>query len=754
MKWLSLLILLFLLLESSAQVKILGRVQSNRSKPLAGISITLKDTYDGATTDSLGLFSFVTTEKGAKVLQATGTGYKEFEQQVTIADGFPITLNITLKELVTELKAVTITAGAFEASDSKRTTVLNSIDIVTTASANADVTSAIRTLPGTQQVGESEGLFVRGGTAGESKIFIDGTVVNNFFYSSVPDLAQRGRFSPFLFKGTVFSSGGYSAQYGQALSSVLLLESLDFPEHSSASLGISSVGVNGSFQKLSKDKKTSWGAGYNWTNLLPYFEVVKQKPDYFQVPDFHNAEFNYRTKTSKLGVLKFYGYFNYSRLGLRRPDIDSTSLKNAFGVENTNYYANLSWKEKIGKTWKLNIGLSYTNNRDNIVNELQDQANSKQDPTGVHFPGKNFTLNTKGEFAVAKAVFEKKLNGLNVLRFGGEYFYNNDRNFFAQNLEPQKTTNVKDHLKAGFAEVDLYATNDLAAKIGGRFEHSSLLKKLNVAPRVSVAYKLGEASQASVAYGMFYQKPDNANFLRGYSFEDPEYSKASHYIINYQKVTRAHTLRAELFYKKYHRLVKHTPTPAGPDKLSNTGSGDAKGFELFWRDRQSIKRFDYWVSYSYLDTKREFFNYPTLMKPNFAATHTASLVMKKFVSKMKTQFNASYTWASGRNYYNIRKNATGTSYQLFDQGVSRDYNNLSFSVNYLPKINKKGAGQFTVLVISVTNVLGNKQEFGYNYSANGRRKEVIGPAAPRFFFIGWFMSFGVDRTEDVINNNL
>src|SRR5919206_202002 len=118
--------------------------------------------------------------------------------------------------------------GSSWASKKKRATFLNSIDIVTTASANADVTGAIRTLPGAQQVGEQEGLFVRGGTAAETKTFIDGTLVNNFFYSSVPDIAQRGRFSPFIFKGTIFSTGGYFAFYGQALSSSLILESIDF----------------------------------------------------------------------------------------------------------------------------------------------------------------------------------------------------------------------------------------------------------------------------------------------------------------------------------------------------------------------------------------------------------------------------------------------------------------------------------------------------------------------------------------------
>ena len=150
--------------------------------------------------------------------------------------------NIILKEQITELKAVIISAGAFEASDKNKGAVLNSRDIVTTPSANGDVTSAFKSLPGTQQVGESEGLFVRGGTATESKIYMDGNLVNNFFYSSTPGIAKRGRLNPFLFKGTVFSTGGYSALYGQALSSTLILDSTDLAKKTQADPGIFTSG--------------------------------------------------------------------------------------------------------------------------------------------------------------------------------------------------------------------------------------------------------------------------------------------------------------------------------------------------------------------------------------------------------------------------------------------------------------------------------------------------------------------------------
>ena len=53
-------------------------------------------------------------------------------------------------------------------------------------------------------------------------------------------------------------------------------------------------------------------------------------------------------------------------LGLRRSDIDSAQLKDAFGVKNFNTYHNLSWRENLGKGWKMNLGMGYSYNKDNI----------------------------------------------------------------------------------------------------------------------------------------------------------------------------------------------------------------------------------------------------------------------------------------------------------------------------------------------------------------------------------------------------
>ena len=168
--------------------------------------------------------------------------------------------------------------------------------------------------------------------------------------------------------------------------------------------------------------------------------------------------------------------------------------------------------------------------------------------------------------------------------------------------------------------------------------------------------------------------------------------------------------------------------------------------------KKTIKDLDYWISYSLLDTKRDFLNFPSATRPNFAAVHTANLVIKKFVLPWKTGFNVAYNYASSRPYYNIAYD--GSQYKFTDKGDVPDYHNVSFSINYIPTIGKQNAKGFAVYVFSVSNIFNIDQIYGYQYSYNGIRKEAIVPPSKMFVFFAAFFSFGIDRTQDAINNNL
>ncbi len=190
-------------------------------------------------------------------------------------------------------------------------------------------------------------------------------------------------------------------------------------------------------------------------------------------------------------------------------------------------------------------------------------------------------------------------------------------------------------------------------------EHSKIMEKWNAAPRVSLAYKFRDNSQASFAYGIFYQNPETKYLPT--TNNKLNYARAAHYILQYQKTDSKHTFRTEVFYKKYSDLFKTFTNNGTGEAANNNGYGYAKGVEIFWRDKKSVKNVDYWISYSYLDTKRDYLNYPDAIRPYFAANHTASLVMKKFVVKWKTGFNASYTFATGRPYYQFVPDYSGNT---------------------------------------------------------------------------------------------
>ncbi|MBF8457986.1 carboxypeptidase-like regulatory domain-containing protein [Kaistella sp. G5-32] len=718
----------------NAQITISGKV-NYKTKGVKDISVTLKDTYDGSTTDANGNYSFQTSEKGNHILVFSNTKFVEIEKPVILANE-SIVVNSDLKEQISEIDAVVITAGSIEASDRKRATaLLTPIDIYTTAGANGQVTAALETLPGVQKIGETEGLFVRGGTGTETKFFMDGNLVNNFFGNSVPGIKSMDRLNTSLFKGNVFSSGGYSAVYGQALSSVLALESIDFPERNSIDLGISPIFVNAGFQNVNSEKTRSFGISGSYSNIALMTKLIKFNNDFTKAPESFGTNFNFRIKNKGGGILKYYGSFDTNKIGLQAEslepniDFDNTRLKGQ------NTFHNLSFKQKFGE-YLLNLGGSYTYNS-NLIDLSNTYQNVEINPNKI---------DVKGNYFNAKAMLERKINKISALRGGIEF--NQTRETTDVSLAPNPYQ-FNDGITSVFAETDLGFSNNFSAKLGLRSEYSSAIEKWNLAPRFAMAYRIAKGWTSSLAYGIFYQNPEN----RYFGATSLNYQKAEHYILQLQKSSEGRSFRLEAFYKNYNDLIKTKVLGYRPVAINNNGDGYAKGLEVFWRDKKSIKDIDYWVSYSFLDSKRNFENYDQSLFPSFAAKHTLSIVAKKFVTAWKTGFNVSYTYTSGRPYYNFQTDSNG-DYHLNNYGTLKDYNALNFSLNYLPFLGKKDAKAFTVLVLGINNVLGQKNIYGYQFSNDGLRNRPVLPSTNTFIFIGAFINFGIDRTEDAINNNL
>ncbi|MFD1816473.1 Outer membrane receptor proteins, mostly Fe transport [Pseudarcicella hirudinis] len=719
-------------LKTNGQTLISGVIRDKKNKPIEGASVTLKGTYDGAATVADGSFSFETTETGEQTIIAHSIGYKDSVSVLNLnTQPKKLALNIQLTDAFTALDVVTVKGKGSDFLVKDGSITLHSLDIRAMGGSNADIGNAFRIMPGVQPTSDATGLLVRGGTSDETRVFVDGMAATTFFYTGGPDISQRSRFSPELFSGNFFSSGGYSAMYGQALSSTLILDTRKLPDRSTFNLNVGSIGANMEFNKLLPDKKQSFGASLNYSNLQPYYQVVKQYRDFTTGPAYLDATVNYRLKVSKNGYLKFLGMYGNNAVSFYENNLDQVNLKNYLGLKSKNLYGNISFSNFIGNGTFIQTGLSYSSQRNQY--ELDTLAADQS----VQMP-KNQRI-VDGEVFQARAVIRKILSPVTDLYTGMEYFYSNDEINNIQTLSGKALSGlVKDHYWAGFAESNWKLSDKIEGRTGVRLEYSSVLRQWAFSPRATINYTFAPKSRLFFSYGDFYQKP-----LSDYLTVEPEkrtFQKSTHYILGFQKEYKTNLIRMELYHKDYSGLIKTIPD------INSNGKGYAQGAEVFWKNSTMIRNLEYWISYSYLDTKREYLNFPVQARPNFAAEHTASLALRRYFSPISTNIGLTYTYASGRPYFNPNRSA-----EDFMKDKTIDYHNIGLTVAHLATVFKANA----IIVGTVSNLLGNEQVFGYKYSAiDFSKRQAITPMASRFFYLGIFLNWGIDKREKTMNDFL
>lgn len=691
-----------------AQTAISGQITDSEGHGLTGANVYLEGTYDGTSSNGTGFFELVTEETGAQVLCIEFIGFESFKTELSL-EGAPIQIPpLKLKEVFNELTAVTISAGTFEAGDKKKSIALSSIDMVTTAGSQGDVFGALKSLPGTTTVGESGKLFVKGGHSRESKTYIDGSLVYVPYSSSSPNTSVRGRFSPFMFSGTMFSTGGYSAEYGQALSSVLALQTNAMPVQDQLNISLLSVGAELGGTKTWE--KASLTSTLNYENLTPYMRLFPQNRSWEKEPESLSGNLSFRLKTGKSGLLKLYATVGQTRLSTLEENLNDPGSDYLYKLVNDNYYINGSWTAEIAEDWILTTAASYTYN--------VDMSGLDSLPFNVQLQG-----------AHAKAMLKYRLNDKIKIMAGTEAFSKKiDLEFPSPELSAGYQT-FRNNAVAGFIETELYASASFVTRVGLRAEYSDYLKKASLAPRISAAYKFSEKGQLSLSYGWFFQDPEDDFLL--YT-PDLDYERADHYTLNYIWNNDRRVWRTELYYKDYKGLVKYEGEGVNNIKsLNNSGYGYAYGLDLFWRDKKTIRDGEYWISYSFIDAQRDYLNYPHEAVPTFASKHNLTMVYKHWFSRLRSMIGGTYRLSSPRRYNNPNS-------EVFNNERTIPYQSLDVNWSYLHKQN-------VIFYVSVSNLLGFEQEFGRKYASVPDSEGMYYsapklPASKRFFILGCFIT--------------
>lgn len=711
-----LLTLLFLSITIvSAQSILKGKVLGKNGKPIYLANVYIEGTYDGGTTDSLGNFVFETSEQGTKIIKASVVGLPTYNRPIQLPQ--KELLIIQMQESENRLQEVTIQAGVLQANSSGKNTVMSPLDIVTTAGSMGNIISALATLPGAQVGGENGRLMVHGGDASETQTYINGIRVAQPYTATPNEVPVRGRFSPMLFKGVNFSTGGYSAEFGNALSSILALNTENTIEQSKTELSLSSVGLGlGHTLQWGKNSLTF---NSSYTNLKPYSKIIT--PDIKWTKPYENAsgEMIYRHQF-KEGFLNIYGAYNFENMGLHQADINyeqPVPLKK----KSNNAYANISYSQNLGNRWTFQsgIGLGY----------LTDKLHYDD----VYLPNEEKSLHLKGTLS---KIWNNKIKSIG----GIEYFDTNyQEEYHRQTLGYSYGYHSK--MTAVFTETTFGILPNLIGKIGLRETSSNLQAKSTLEPRASLGYALNKYTQLSLAYGNFHQQAPTP--LLKYA-PQLDWMEANHYIANYFYSRGGHLLRLEAYHKEYNNLAKYNSiTPKYDSQYDNNGSGKVKGFDLFYKNSSSIKNLQYWISYSYTDSKRNEANYPTTVTPPYVYKHSFYIVGKYWLSSLRSQLSLTNSFVSGRNYNDPNQT-------VFMNGHTKGYNSLSMSWSFL-------YSQQKIIHFSVSNVLGTTPIYGYQYADRPNsqgmydRRPIV-PTAKRFVFLGYFWTISKNEKDNQLDN--
>ncbi len=707
--------LLALLLSSpilKSQNIVQGKVVDKSNEPLIGVSISLKGSYVGTSSDIDGSFIFSLNQTGKQIIVFRYIGYQEVEKEVDLTDT-PTSLSITLYEKATALQPVEIVAGSFSAGEKVKSVVLQPLDILTTATTAGDIYGALSTLPGNQTVGEEGKIFVRGGEAYETKTVIDGMLVESPYLNRMAGIPTRSRFSPMLFSGTTFSTGGYSAEYGQALSSVLLLSTNSLPGKTRTNINLMSLGIG--LSHTHSFENSSLVVSTDYSNLKPYFKLVEQNTKWIKPPETLYGTLFYVHSTQHNGMIKSLISYNYDNSKIQYPYYGYNNPYPTINMVNGNVYALTSYSHELSESWFLIGGISYA-----------------RDVNSISFD--NLKIDDHLHTAQQRVKLTARINDNIKTSFGGDLYFlrfNEDINDSGINFRLEhRNTQV-----STFAEMEFTLSSNLAFKVGGRAEYASYIDSYFLVPRISMAYRLNQVGQVSLAYGKYYQNPE-IHYLKFSQVLTPENSQ--HFIVNYQIEKNKRVFRVEGYYKKYNNLVTFiTENEPNPANYTNLGFGYANGVDFFFREKRLIRNGDFWVSYSLLDTERKYRNYPSPARPIFFAKHNLTLVYKQWISSISSNIGITYTHHSGRSYYNPNRQG-----QDFLTDRTTPYNDLS--INYTYDISYFSRLPLTFFFM-VNNVLGFDNVFGYRASTTPNQDGVyelypIKPQAKRFFMVAFFLN--------------
>lgn len=632
-------------LIQAQQIHLEGRLLDGTTlEPLAFASVLVDNSTIGTFTKEDGTFT-INIDKLPVTLVFSYVGYKRETFLVSKDDQL---INVYLHSMSYLFQEVSIYSKG-DLSTALKGTELKSEQVKKFAGMTKDALRTIQLMPGVSVNNETSAkLNVRGGTYDENLVLINGVEVYNPFHIKEAAIASVGIFNIDMIKSIDFSAGGFSAEYGNALSSILRID------YASGDKKNYSGKVDLSLMDLSLlysgpiNSNSTFNIGFRksyldylirWTNLrtdlyVGYYDLQGQL-NYDFTPQ-HKLKFNfiYSGDNAELDQSPEFSIINnYLKVAGKQSLVTTNRVrKRPFNGDYGNGLVSLISENVFNSDLMSKTTVSFyseteneeSNHRDTSHYSYKDYPNYWSIYTHTadlvdYLKINTFSVKQDILYQISPSTLMKA--GVSVQNIFFEYrrdrngtdrmITNVDKypNIISKLYPPDAQYNDSSYLNtaayklAGYIQQTHQSSERLILEYGLRADYFDINKQLVFSPRFTLAYKFLYGFTLRAALGIFFQPPTFKQLRSSSKTENnTRFQEAVHYIFGIDKeLTDNIYSRLEFYYKDYYDLIPATKSGEGAlsyGKKFNSAIGYAKGFDF--QLNANLNWIYLWISYGYL----------------------------------------------------------------------------------------------------------------------------------------------------------
>jgi hypothetical protein len=668
-----------------------------------------------------GAFAFETAALKIVVVRASLPGFEPFEQAVETKAG--LRLDIVLG--VGRIEDHVLVEASPPPPGVERPLPLTPIQTYRTPGAQGDLFRALQALPGVAAPDEAAGLFVRGGDVSEVLVTLDGGTIAHPYRYETPTGGFRGAIDPFQITGLTFSTGGFGAQYGNALSAVVDMRGLDTPAEPEAAVTLGLAGVSAQAgTRLGRAAGARVALNRTLTSVL---FAVNGSPRHFDPPpEGWDGSVSLGWTAGGAGRFKAIAIVQRDSVGVQ---IEQDAFVGLLESSADHGFGGLQWDARV-RGWNASASWAIDRYRRGTATGVLDLAITDRSQSW------RLDLERTGP----RVAWHGGLNGSHagtaisgrVPVAGGDLGGVSGATAF--------DADVDDWFAGAFLESTLTAGR-LSTSLGVRTDRFGRPQQTTVDPRVNVRIALGGSHSLRLATGLYRQAPAAGYYDSERGAGRLPVMEASHVVAGYERGGAHESLhvRIEAYHKKYRRL----PLEQAGSGYTPDGSGSAAGLDAFvqWtangvevRAAGSLLRAR--RRWTPLDQRERYALPDAAWRPDFEIPWSAQMLVNVPLGR-GVGAGASWRVAAGRpNTPIVGAIAGARGYTPVFGAINSErfprYERLDVSVSWL----LPAAGGTAILFASFDNVLGRRNFFEYSYAPDYSSRRPVVSAAPRSFYAG------------------